>query len=315
MANDVISPPTTTRPLLLAPRPRFSWVPDAVLARELRRGNAAGVILRLLLYLAMCAIAFVFLVPIFWMLTTSLEPDSQQYSFPIQWLPNRLDWHNYPLGWEAVQFGHFILVSLFYAGTTMAGVLFSCTLAAYALSRLHFRFRDPILYIIIGTLMLPGQVTLIPVYLMFHALGWINTLWPLIVPQWFGVNAFSIFLLRQFFMTLPRDLDDAARIDGCSELGIWWRIVLPLSRPVLGVVALFQGVGAWNDFFGPLIYEVTPSHFTVSLGLELFQSEFGAMHLNQEMAMTVVSIVPVFLVFFLFQKYLIQGIVLSGVSR
>ncbi len=317
MANDTtrataLPTPPASSP---APRLRYNWLPDAALARSLRRGDALGIGARLLTYVVMCVIAFTYLIPIFWMLSTSFQTDSQQFSFPVQWIPKVIDWRNYVLGWQTVPFGHFFLVSFLYSTSTMLGVLFSCSLAAYALARLQFRFRNAILYLVIGTLMLPAQVTLIPIYLMFHALDWINTLWPLIVPQWFGVNAFSIFLLRQFFMTLPRDLDDAARIDGCSEFGIWWRVVLPLSRPALGVVALFQGVAAWNDFFGPLIYEISPRNFTVALGLQLFQSQFGAMHINQEMAMTVASVVPVFIVFFLLQKYFIRGIVLSGVNR
>jgi multiple sugar transport system permease protein len=256
----------------------------------------------------------VFMFPLIYMLSTSLKTDQDQYVFP-PIIPHPVDWRNYPLGWTTVGFGHFYLVSIAYAVLSTLGVLFSCSLAAYALARLRFRLRDLIFFIIVATLLLPSQVTLIPLYLIYKHLGWLNTLAPLIVPQWFGVNAFSIFLLRQFFLTLPRDLDDAARIDGCSEFDIWLRIVLPLSRPALGVVALFQGVGAWTDFFGPLIYEQTQNNFPVSVGLNYFQSSFGAMHFNQEMAMTVVSVLPVFVVFFLFQKYFIRGIVLSGVSR
>ncbi len=296
------------------PRARWEWLPDARLAHELRRGSVPGVALRLLTYVSMVALALVFMFPLLYMLSTSFKTNQAQFNFPPV-LPTVWDWRNYPLGWTTVGFGHFYLVSLTYAVLSMLGVLFSCSLAAYALARLRFRLRDTIFFIVVGTLLLPGQVTLIPLYLMYHDLGWLNTLAPLIVPQWFAVNAFSIFLLRQFFLTLPRDLDDAARIDGCGEFDIWLRIVLPLSRPALGVVALFQGVNAWTDFFGPLIYEQSQANFPVSVGLNYFQSSFGAMHFNQEMAMTVVSVLPVFIVFFVFQRYFIRGIVLSGVAR
>ena len=294
--------------------PRWGWLPDERLAQLLRRRSVAGVVLRLFTYVVMLALTVIFIFPLIYMLSTSLKTDQVQFDFP-PILPSIWDWHNYILGWTSVGFGHFYLVSITYAVLSTLGVLFSCSLAAYALARMRFKLRDTVFFVVVATLLLPSQVTLIPLYLIYHDLGWLNTLAPLIVPQWFAVNAFSIFLLRQFFLTLPRDLDDAARIDGCGEFDIWLRVVVPLSKPALGVVALFQGVGAWTDFFGPLIYEQSQANYPVSVGLDYFQSAFGAMHFNQEMAMTIVSIIPVFIVFFVFQRYFIRGIVLSGVSR
>lgn len=295
-------------------RGRWRWLPDERLAQALRRHSLPAVLLRLFTYVGMLALTVIFVFPLIYMLSTSLKTDQVQFDFP-PIIPSVWDWHNYVLGWTSVGFGHFYFVSVTYAVLSTLGVLFSCSLAAYALARMRFRLRDTVFFIVIATLLLPSQVTLIPLYLIYHRLGWLNTLAPLIVPQWFAVNAFSIFLLRQFFLTLPRDLDDAARIDGCGEFDIWLRVVLPLSKPALGVVALFQGVGAWTDFFGPLIYEQSQANYPVSVGLDYFQSAFGAMHFNQEMAMTIVSILPVFVVFFVFQRYFIRGIVLSGVSR
>ena len=297
-----------------AGRSRLSF-PDPVLAGHFRHRRVLPLVLRLGLYVLMLLLALLFAFPLLWMLTMSLKPDNQQYSFPPQWIPSTFHWQNYILGWTTVGFGHFFYISFLYALLSTAGVVVSCSLAAYALARLRFRARTAVFSIVLATLMLPPQVTLIPVYLLFRDLHWINTLRPLIVPQWFAVNAFSVFLLRQFFMTLPRDLDDAARIDGASEFGIFRHVILPLSLPALSVVALFQGVFAWSDFFGPLIYESSQRNFPVALGLTYFQDQYGAMHLNQMMAMTVLSVVPVFVVFFLFQRYFIRGIVLSGVSR
>ncbi len=297
-----------------APRIRYGF-PDPILAGHVRHHRWPAVGLRLGLYVFMLLLSLLFAFPLLWMLTMSLKPDNQQYSFPPQWIPSTFHWQNYVLGWTTVGFGHFFAVSVVYALFSTAGVVVSCSLAAYALARLRFRARNVIFYVVLATLMLPPQVTLIPVYLIFRNLHWLNTLLPLIVPQWFAVNAFSVFLLRQFFMTLPRDLDDAGRIDGATEFGIFRYIIMPLSRPALAVVALFQGVFAWSDFFGPLIYETSQRNFPVALGLTYFEDQYGAMHLNQMMAMTVLSVVPVFVVFFLFQRYFIRGIVLSGVSR
>ena len=193
---------------------------DATLAMHVRRHNWLGVIGRVLTYVLLAAIAIVFAIPLLWMLSTSVKPTSEAMTFPPTWIPSFFDLANYPHAWASVGFGHFFFISFIYAGLSTAGVLFSCSLAAYALSRLHFRLRDPIFLIVLATLMLPPQVTLIPVYLLFTDMHWVNTLLPLIVPQWFGVNAFSIFLLRQFFMGLPSNLDDAARIDGAGEFGI-----------------------------------------------------------------------------------------------
>ena len=288
---------------------------DAVLAGHLRHHRWPAAALRLALYALMLTLSLLFAFPLLWMLTMSLKPDSQQFSFPPQWIPSTFHWQNYVLGWTSVGFGHFFYVSLLYVVFSTAGVVLSCSMAAYALARLRFRLRGLIFYVVLATLMLPPQVTLIPVYLIFRDLHWLNTLLPLIVPQWFAVNAFSVFLLRQFFLTLPRDLDDAACIDGASEFGIFRYVILPLSRPALSVVALFQAVFAWSDFFGPLIYETSQRNFPVALGLTYFEDQYGAMHLNQMMAMTVLSVLPVFLVFFLFQRYFIRGIVLAGVSR
>ncbi len=290
-------------------------VMDARLDAQLRRHDWGGVSVRLVHYLLLVVFSVIFAIPLLWMLSTSLKPTSEAMTFPPQWIPSTIQFSNYLHAWESVSFGRFFFNSFVYALFSTAGVLFSCSLAAYALARLHFRFRDLIFYIVIATLMLPPQVTLIPIYSMFTGLHWVNTLLPLIVPQWFGVNAFSVFLLRQFFMTLPHNLDDAARIDGCGEFGIWWRIVLPLSRPALGVVALFQAIYAWNDFFGPLIYETSQANFTVPLGLTYFQGQYATLHLNWMMAMSIVTVLPIFVVFFLFQKYFIQGITLVGVSR
>ncbi len=187
------------------------------------------------------------------------------------------------------------------------------TSVAYGFARLRFRGRGLLFLMVLSTMMLPGQITLIPSYFLFSRLGWVNSLKPLIIPVYFG-SAFNIFLLRQFFMTISPELDDAAKIDGCGFFGVYWRIILPLARPALGVVAIFQFTYDWNDFFNPLIYVNSPKSFPVALGLRLFQGTLVHVGMQDVMAMTLVSIIPVLLVFVMAQRYFIQGIVITGIK-
>lgn len=194
----------------------------------------------------------------------------------------------------------------------VTGTLLSCSLVAYGLACVEWRGRELLLWVMLSTMMLPGQVTMIPLFMTFKKLGWINSILPLVVPSFLG-NAFFIFLLRQFYRSIPRDLIEAARIDGCGELGIWARIMLPLSRPALAVVALFTFIGSWNDFLRPLIYLMEESRYTMAIGLASFQGQYGG-DWGQMMAMSLLMTVPIIVLFFFTQKTFIQGVKLAGIK-
>jgi len=228
------------------------------------------------------------------------------------WIPPDYEWRNFIDSWNQLPFPTFYKNTLTITVLTVLGVLISSSLAAFAFARLRFPGRQLLFIIVLTTMMLPWHVTIIPQYIFYTKLHWVNTLKPLWVQWWFG-DAFSIFLLRQFFMTVPLDMDDAALIDGCSRFGTFWRILLPLSKPALAVVAIFQFTWSWNNFMSPLIYLNSIKLFPVSLGLRLFQERSGT-NIQYMMAQTVVYLIPVLLLFFIAQKRFIQGIVISGVK-
>lgn len=268
---------------------------------------------RLMAHAALIFLSAVFIVPFFWMVTTSVKTDAQLFEFPIEWVPNPVTLDHYRYGLTFVPFGRYILNTLFVAGVSVAGTVLSCSMVAYSLARISWPGRNVLFIILLATLMIPFPVTMVPLFIMFSNMGWVNTFLPLTVPAFFG-NAFFIFLLRQFFMTIPRDLSDAARVDGANELRIFLGVILPLSKPALATVALFTFINAWSDFLGPLIYLGGASEkFTVSLGLSIFQgeysTEFGAL-----MAASTVMLLPIVVLFFLTQRTFIQGITLTGIK-
>jgi ABC-type glycerol-3-phosphate transport system permease component len=250
--------------------------------------------------------------PIAWAVSTSLKNPGDIFLFPPTWIPNPIRWQNYVDAMTAADFGRFFLNTTFITLIDIAAKVLSCSLVAFAFARLRWWGRDVLFIVMLSTLMLPQQVTLIPQFILYRQLGWIDTFLPLIVPNLFG-GPFFTFLLRQFFLSIPTDLDDAARIDGCSSWGVYWRIVMPLSRPALMMVAIFVFNVTWNDFFGPLIYLHSQSNYTISLGLQAFQTQAGPeWHLI--MAASLVAMLPVLVLFFLGQRYFIQGVVFSGVK-
>jgi ABC-type glycerol-3-phosphate transport system permease component len=257
--------------------------------------------------------SIIFILPFAWMVSTSLKSTELVYVFPPIWLPDEFHWENYFEAWGRLPFPTFYKNSLIIVVFNQIGTLLSSSLVAYGFARLRFRGRDFLFLLVLSTLMLPTQVTLIPTYFIFSKLGWVNSLKPLIIPVYFG-SAFNIFLLRQYFMTISPELDDAAKIDGCGFFGIYWRIILPLSKPALGVVAIFQFTYDWNDFFYPLIYINSPKTFPIALGLRMFHGTLLHVPVQQVMAMTLVSIIPVLLAFVVAQRYFIQGIVITGVK-
>jgi ABC-type glycerol-3-phosphate transport system permease component len=251
-------------------------------------------------------------IPFLWMLSTSLKEEGQVFLFPPVWIPNPVEWYNYGKAMTAVPFGRYFANTIIITGISVIGLMLSSSLAAYAFARLRWRGRDIMFVVVLATMMLPNQVTIVPQFILFKTIKWIDTFLPLIVPACLG-SAFQIFLFRQFFMTIPREMDEAARMDGCSLLGIYWRIILPMSVPALATGALFAFRYRWDQFMEPLIFLNSPRNYTVALGLRLFQGQEGTRwHLL--MAAACVAMLPVLLSFFLGQRYFVQGVVVSGVK-
>lgn len=272
-----------------------------------------SVIRKTLIYVVLAGLSLLLLAPLFWMVSTALKDRKQIFTFPPEWLPNPVLWNNFSDSLSAYPFGRFATNTLIIAGFNIVGVLLTASMAAYAFARLNFPGRDLIFMILLSTLMLPFAVLMIPRYIEFRELGWLDSWLPLIVPNWFGGSVFFIFLLRQFFRTIPRDLSDAAKLDGASEFRIFWQIVLPLSKPALAVVAVFVFLDTWNDFLAPLIYITSTSKYTVSLGLSLFMGNYTTNWAYLMGASTLMTI-PTILVFILAQRYFVQGVVLTGVK-
>jgi multiple sugar transport system permease protein len=277
-----------------------------------RRVPAGRRIGRAILYLVVAFGAVMYAMPFVWMLSTSVKPAAQVYLVPPVWIPSSFEWGNFVRPWQNLPFATFYMNTLIYTLTSVAGQLLSSSLVAFAFARMRFRGRGFLFILILSTLMLPNQVTLVPLYLLFTKLHWINTLLPLIVPNFFG-GAFNIFLLRQYMMTIPLELDDAARMDGAGWFQIYWRIILPLARPALGVIAVLSFTFHWNDYLYPLIYLNETKNFTVSLGLPLLSSRYVT-DVQATMAQSVIAVLPLIVLFFLAQRYYIQGVVVSGVK-
>lgn len=269
------------------------------------------------LYLIALLLAVVFMFPFFWTVMSSLKTVQEISKFPPVWIPEVLQWSNYARTLTIVPFALWTYNSFFVVTLSTLGTVLSASLVAYSFARFRYRGRDVIFMITLGTMMLPAQVTLIPQFILFHKLGWINTLYPLWLPAWFGGGAFAIFLLRQFILSLPKELDEAALIDGASYFRIFWQILLPLCKAVVATIAVISFIGSWNDFVNPLIYLQLPEKFTLAVGLNYFknQPEMGGeptQHLL--MAASVMVIIPVIVLFFATQRYFVQGIVLSGIK-
>jgi len=286
------------------------------LARSKRRftyWRVLRALYRLLLLLLVAAGSIIFIMPFAWMVSTSFKSSDEVLRFPPVWIPQTLHFENYTIPWHRLPFPTYYKNTLIVVIFNLIGTVLSSSIVAYGFARLRFRGRSWLFLLVLSTMMLPSQVTLVPTYYLFAKLGWVNSLWPLIIPVYFG-SAFNIFLLRQFFMTISTELDDAAKIDGCGFFSIHWRIILPLARPALGVIAIFQFTYDWNDFFNALIYLNSPKNFTIALGLRTLQSTMLYTPMQHIMAMTLVAILPVLLVFVIAQRYFIQGIVITGIK-
>ena len=263
------------------------------------------------------AASVVMLYPLLWMVASSFKPDSMIFSNPTA-LPRSLDLTNYINGWTAlrVSFTTFYWNSFVIAGLAVIGNLMACSMTAYAFARLNFRFKKFWFAMMLGTLMLPYHVTLVPQYVMFLKLGWVNTFLPLIVPKFLAVDAFFVFLMVQFFRGIPREIDEAAIMDGCGPWRIYWKIMLPLSTPVLATAAIFSFIWTYDDFLGPLIYLNDMRTYTVPLALRAFVDSSGGESLYGALfAMSALSLVPVFAVFLAFQRLIIRGVALGALKR
>lgn len=276
---------------------------------------------RFLVFVALLIICLGFALPFFWMLSTSLKTLDKTMAIPPQLIPSPAVPQNYltVLSNPKLNFPLLTRNTLMVAVLAVMGTTLSSALVAYGFAKIRFRGNNVLFGVMLGTMMIPFPVMMVPLFTVFRWLGdhtgvpLLGTLTPLWLPAWFG-SAFNIFLLRQFFMTLPMELSEAAEIDGCSEFGIFWRIIVPLARPALAVVALFTFMGAWNDFLGPLVYIQDPSQYTLALGLQTFQSQHGGTEWNLLMAASLLVIMPVIILFFMAQKTFIQGIATTGLK-
>lgn len=264
----------------------------------------------------LCCISVVMIYPLLWMVGSSMKPANEIFSTG-GLLASSIDLSAYPRGWFGLQesFGTFFLNSAIVSVLSVIGNVMTCSLAAFAFARLRFPGRNICFAMMLGTLMLPYQVVLIPQYILFLQLGWIDTFLPLVVPKFLATDAFFIFLMVQFFRGIPRELDEAARMDGCSAWRIYWKIMLPLSVPVLATAAIFTFIFTWDDFFAPLIYLGDPGNYTSQVALRSFidssnQSDWGGLF-----AMSSLALLPVFVVFVFFQRLLIEGVATTGMKR
>ena len=251
--------------------------------------------------------------PFLWMVSTSLKTPAAVFKIPTEWIPNPIVWANYPNAMTILPFGRFILNTAQITALAVVGATLSGSLAAFAFARLRWRGRNFMFVLVLTTLMLPFQVIMIPQFILFRELKWLDTYLPLVVPAFFGGSAFNIFLLRQYFMTISPELDDAAIIDGCSRFGVYWRIILPLSKAALMTVVIFIVQNRWQSFLVPLIYLFDQKKYTLALGLRLFQDQYTT-DWELMMAAATVTMIPVLLVFYFGQHYFIQGIVFTGVK-
>jgi multiple sugar transport system permease protein len=253
------------------------------------------------------------MLPLIWLFSTSLKMPGREFVLPPEWIPSPARWQNYSDAFTARPFAVYTRNTVIVLVGATAGTLLTASMAAYAFARLRFPGRSALFGLTLSTLMLPFIVTMVPTFILFKELDWINTFLPLIVPYWAGGGAFNIFLMRQFFMTIPYELEEAARIDGAGFFRTYWQITLPLSGPVLATVGVFAFIQHWNDFLAPLIYLSSHNLYTLALGVQTFRADFGNQW-NLLMAASAAMVVPVLLVYFFAQRYFLRGVVMTGMG-
>lgn len=274
-----------------------------------KRMSAAG---RLLLHAVLLITGFLTILPFLWMLSTSLKSEGTVFIYPPKWIPDPIVWENYLEAWTFLPMGQAYVNSLKIGLIVTAGSLFTSTLAGYTFAKLQFPGRNVLFVLLLATMMIPGQVTLVPSYILYSYIGWIDTHLPLIVPPALG-GAFGVFLMRQYYMTIPADLEDAARIDGCNPWQTYLRIMVPLSGPPVSALAIFTFMGSWNDFLGPLVFLNSQVKFTVPLMIASFQGLYST-NWSLLMAAASIALIPVLIIYISAQRYFIQGITLTGMK-
>lgn len=284
-----------------------------------RRSHSRWKLDRVVMYLLAAVLVLLLVWPFFWAVSSSLKDVSEITTRPPRWLPAVPLWSNYIDIWRQVPLGRFVSNSLIVTVLAMIGQVASCTAVAYGFARFRFPGRDLLFGLALATLLLPREVTIIPQYLMYRQVGWLDSLLPLIVPYWFGSGsgAFTIFLMRQFFMTIPTEYDEAAQMDGASSWWIFWRVLLPLALPALATALIFAFLAHWNDFWGPLIFLNSTDNYTLPLGLRWFQTspaDLGRPKDNLLLAAAVVATLPIIALYFGAQKYFVRGIVMTGIK-
>ena len=276
-------------------------------------GKARKALSDMAAYVLLIVGAFLCLIPLYWTFITSLRPAGWELTFPPKWIPEYFLWQNYLAAWQSGPFLIYTRNSLTVTLLGTIGSLATSSISAFGFARLRFASRDVLFAILLSTMMLPSWVTIIPKFVMFKELGWIDTLYPLWVPAWFGGGAFYIFMMRQFYMTLPVEMEEAARVDGASTFRIYLQIILPLTGPVLASVAIFSFIRYWNDFMGPLIFTNKVDTRTLALGLRFFRNEFTT-SVNLMMCASMFMTIPVIVLFFAAQRYFVRGVVTSGLA-
>ncbi|HPA99433.1 MAG TPA: carbohydrate ABC transporter permease [Candidatus Marinimicrobia bacterium] len=273
--------------------------------------KSSHIVKDIILHVIIYALALATIAPFIWMLLTSVKDIGDIFVYPPKWLPSKFHFENYARAFQAAPFGRYYLNSLIVACTVTLGQLITCSMAAYAFARLQFKGRDVLFYIFLGTMMIPYQVTMIPSFMVLYWLGWVDSYQAMIVPGL--ASAFGTFLLRQFFLTIPKELEEAAYIDGCGKFRVLWQIIIPLSKPALATLAIFTFMGTFNDFIWALIVVNSDHLRTVQLGLAIFRDRYIT-DWDLLMAGSVMATLPILIVFFFAQKYFIKGITLSGIK-
>jgi multiple sugar transport system permease protein len=289
--------------------------PTGGFAAKLRTRQTRDVIFEAVMHLILLVVGATFLLPFFWLVSTSLKAPGKEFAFPPEWIPNPIVWQNYPETlFGVLPFYQFFINTFIISFLSLIGTVLSSALVAFGFARIPFVGRNALFVVLLSTLMLPPSVTIIPMFILFRNLGWIDTWYPLIVPSFFG-SAFSIFLMRQFYMTIPYDLDEAAKIDGASNFLIWWRIMIPLSMPVLATIAVLSFMDDWNSFLRPLIFLTSLDKQMLGVGLAFFRGlSSGYSKWNLMMAASAMMTAPIIILFFFAQHYFVKGIVMSGMG-
>jgi ABC-type glycerol-3-phosphate transport system permease component len=266
-----------------------------------------------LTYAVLLGGAVILLIPFVFMVSSSLKTEAEVASGAISIIPREVQWNNYPLSLEKMRFRSALANTVVITVLSVLGQILSSSLVGFGFARFRFRGRNILFMIMLSTMMLPAQVTMIPVFVLFRTMGWIDTFWPLIIPAWLA-SPFFVFMFRQFFAQVPEELMEAARIDGAGNWTIYWRLMMPLCGPVIAIVAIYTFMAAWNDFLGPLIYLNSPQNRTLALALAAFNGQYGVTDAQQLMAASCVTMLPCILLFFAAQKYFVESVAMTGLK-